>query len=644
MDGDAPAARGSMSGEAPAAPASITVGKLTLTLCDTGDTGYCGTIQRPLDPGGAVAGTLTVGFEFYPRTDSKHARLGTILPQEGGPGYSTTGSGAFYLSLFDALRDRRDVLMIDKRGTGFSDPIDCPALQTGSLALSAVAACAAQLGDTAWYYGTDYAVADIIAVLDALEIDDVDFYGDSYGTFVGQVVAGLYPDRLRSIILDSAYPVRPPDPWFGTDWAAAWSGIDLSCGRSPSCSSLGGTATSRVHEVIDDVRRTPITGKAPDGNGVLRPTTVDTGTLINVIDYAGFGPPIYRDLDAAARAWNESKDSLPLLRLIAEENTPAVYRPIDFSYGLYTDVTCSDYPLLYDMSAPRAVRDRQYASALADARQNRPGLFAPFTVDEGIESQVYITPLDQCLPWRAPPEDLAPGSAGAPLPPSVHFPAVPTLVLSGDLDSITSVIDANNTTAQFPNATHIVVPNLGHVVAESDEIGCTLGIVHRFIQDLAPGNTACVQYVRPVRTVPKFARLAAELAPLTSLRGDATTDAQRQIAAAALETVGDVIARYWVTYFYKDSGLRGGRYTYAPTDVGYDWSLHRVLWTEDVAVSGKVSWNMVDNIITAQITLEQAGKEVGSMDVRWKDSDINAIATVTGVIQGATLKANRIAP
>jgi pimeloyl-ACP methyl ester carboxylesterase len=129
---------------------------------------------------------------------------------------------------------------------------------------------------------------------------------------------------------------------------------------------------------------------------------------------------------------------------------------------------------------PRAARNREYAAALQDAREHRPDLFAPFSVDEGIDSMVYITPLDQCLPWPVPPKNLAPGAPGAPLPPAAHYPAVPTLVLSGDLDSITSVIDANETTDQFPNAVHVVVPNLGHVVADSDEIGCTLGIVHRF--------------------------------------------------------------------------------------------------------------------------------------------------------------------
>src|ERR1700688_249091 len=211
----------SVAGNADAQPQTITVGQLTLMLCNTDYTGYCGSITRAIDPQGVTPGSSTVGFEYSPRSDVSHPRLGTILPQEGGPGYSSTGTRDYYLAIFDALRDRRDVLIVDKRGTGLSSPIDCPALQTGSLALSAVAACAKQLGNTAWFYGTDFAAQDIVAVLDALDIPNVDFYGDSYRTFVGQVLAGLYPEHLRSIVLDSAYPFRPPDPWFATDWAAA---------------------------------------------------------------------------------------------------------------------------------------------------------------------------------------------------------------------------------------------------------------------------------------------------------------------------------------------------------------------------------------------------------------------------------------
>jgi hypothetical protein len=221
---------------------------------------------------------------------------------------------------------------------------------------------------------------------------------------------------------------------------------------------------------------------------------------------------------------------------------------------------------------------------------------------------------------------------------------VPTLVLSGDLDSITSVIDANETTEQFPNAVHVVVPNLGHVVADSDEIGCTLGIVNRFVKNLVPGNTNCVQKVRPVRTVPRFARTAGELAPLKALKGDKTTDAQRRIAAAGLETVGDIVARYYVTFNYVDSGLRGGKMTYDATDTGYDFKLKGYKWTEDIAVSGTVSWDQTSNLITAQVTLKSAGTQVGSLQISWNDADINAMASVTGKIQGAALIAQRIAP
>ena len=625
-------------------PATITVGELTLTLCHPHLNGYCGSIERPIDPRGVTPGKFTIGFEYYPRSDLADPRLGTILPQEGGPGYSSTGTRAYYLEIFDAFRDRRDILIVDKRGTGRSSPVDCPEMQTGSLALSAAGACARQLGDTAWFYGTDFAASDIVAVMDALGIDDVDFYGDSYGTFVGQVLAGLYPHRLRSIILDSAYPVRPPDLWFATDWAAAWSGIDTSCVRSPSCSSLGGTATARMQQFIDIIRKTPISGYAPDANGTLQPTTIDTASLIYLIDYAGFGPPVYRDIDAAARAWLESQDSLPMLRLVAEADTASVDLPSAFSYGLYEAVTCSDYPQLYDMRQTRAVRNQQYAAALQDARQHRPNLFAPFTVDEGIDSQVYITPLNSCLPWSTPPTDLAPGSPGKPLPTSVQFPAVPTLVLSGDLDSITSVIDANNTAEQFPDAVHVVVPNLGHVVTDSDEIGCTLGIVHRFVSNLSPGDTSCVNMVRPVRTVPLFARLSSELAPLEPLKENQANEAHLRIAASGLEAVGDVIARWYINYSNFDRGLRGGTFTYTTSGTGSVFTLADLKWTEDIAVSGTVSWDQVSNIIEAQVTLKKAGTQIGTLQIRWNDADIDAMASVTGKIDGATLIARRIAP
>jgi hypothetical protein len=99
-----------------------------------------------------------------------------------------------------------------------------------------------------------------------------------------------------------------------------------------------------------------------------------------------------------------------------------------------------------------------------------------------------------------------------------------------------------------------------------------------------------------------------------------------------------------VTFNYVDSGLRGGKMTYDATDTGYDFKLKGYKWTEDIAVSGTVSWDQTSNLITAQVTLKTAGTQVGSLQISWNDADINAMASVTGKIQGAALIAQRIAP
>lgn len=65
-------------------------------------------------------------------------------------------------------------------------------------------------------------------------------------------------------------------------------------------------------------------------------------------------------------------------------------------------------------------------------------------------------------------------------------------------------------------------------------------------------------------------------------------------------------ARY-VAFNYVDTGLRGRKFTYAASDTDYDFTLKKGLkWTEDVAVSGTMSWDQTSNIITAQVTLKGA--------------------------------------
>jgi pimeloyl-ACP methyl ester carboxylesterase len=637
---------------AAAPPRKITVGSLTLKYCNSDYDGYCGTLKRPLDPTGGVKGTITIGFEYYPRFDQSTPARGTLLPQEGGPGYSSTGTRDAYLNIFGSLREHRDVIIIDKRGTGTSGAIDCTEIQVGDPSDPAgLKACADQLGPKAYLYGTHLAVDDIAAVLDALRIDEVDFYGDSYGTFVGQTFAAWHPERLRSLILDSAYPVRPPDIWFPTDWSTGRDGLDLVCERSPTCRALRGTATSRIERLLRDVRRRPISGTAPDSDGIPLQVTVDVSMLFLLMTNLGNSPITYRDLDAAARAWFDNHDKLPLLRLAAEYSTPFISDAVDFSYGQYQAVICQEYPLHYDLDDSPAKRRVQYARGIENARQNRPDLFAPFTIDEALASQANFTPLATCLDW---PKPLAAYPQGDPLPARPRFPNVPTLVLSGDLDSVTSPQDATQAAAQFPNVTHLIVPNLTHVTAYfysdvgylpdgGDTTHCVQRVLRRFIAQLSPGDTSCIPNVRPIRTVPKFASTISQLEPVQAVSGNQAGTRDLKIAAGTLETIGDVFSRFLVT-FGIGSGLRGGEFTYTLQPFGYEFDLKRVKWTDDLEVSGTMRWHVDTGGVIAVVRPRQEGKQIGTLTIEWNDVQKNAVATITGTIGTKTVKAKRIAP
>ena len=118
-----------------AAKARLTVGSVTLTRCNDVLSGaYCGQITRRWDPTGRVPGTLPVGFAFLPARDPSTPALGTLSPHEGGPGYSTTGTGIDYAQMYGPLLQHRNLLLVDQRGTGRSQALNCPALQNLKIA------------------------------------------------------------------------------------------------------------------------------------------------------------------------------------------------------------------------------------------------------------------------------------------------------------------------------------------------------------------------------------------------------------------------------------------------------------------------------------------------------------------------------
>jgi pimeloyl-ACP methyl ester carboxylesterase len=586
--------------------------------CGPRDRARCGTVEVPLDRADPAAGTIGIGYERYPRTDPSRPGRETIVAIEGGPGYATTASRGYYLGLFRPMMDRHDLLLVDLRGTGTSEPVDCPLLQHLRLPdydrwVEAVGRCGRQLGDASDLYGTANAADDLADVLDALGIGAIDLYGDSYGTFFSQTFAVRHPDRLRSLVLDAAYPVEGQDPWWRDLSRAAADGMRFVCERDPGCAAIGGDPVRRLERLDRRVARHPITGIAPNADGRFRRITVDPGVLIAVVGGAGYSPSVYRELDAAVRAALDG-DEKPLLRMARE----GVYlgaggAPRYYSQGLANAVTCNDYPQLYDMLAPPSGRDEQYRAAIRALERDDPDAFEPFTVQETINSPVQD--LDSCMRWPVPDRPLPP------LPEPHSYPDVPTLVLVGDLDSVTSPEGAEVVASRFPNSTFVTVRNMVHVAALADRHRCASRIVLRFVRSLDAGDTSCAAEYAEVRAVDAYAVRAAEIEGPSA----------RRAAVIAAETVADVMTRWPSMGGFDGVGLRGGTFEtrgYRPIS----WTLDGVRWVDDVEVSGTATWNRRTGAIRAHVRLAGSGVPAGSLRLAWNDLEPLALAHAHGHI------------
>lgn len=623
--------------------APITVGSLPLSPCGPA---WCGHLTRPFDPAGELPGTIDIAFEFYPQTDAGRTNAGAIVAVEGGPGYPSTGTRSSYLALFAPLRADRHLLLVDNRGTGGSAAVNCPALQHDALYRSAsVAACGTALGASAALYGSALAADDLAALLDALGIARVDLYGDSYGTFFAQAFAGRHPAHLRSVVLDAAYAVVGADPWFPEAAPQARAAFDQACARSAACAAQPGPSMGRIDALLNALRAAPVTGTAPDGEGQPQTATADAKGLAYVMFSNGSGPVVYRELDAAARAWGGG-DIAPLLRLVAENQTSAnsvsvAPRPRSYSAGLFTTVSCADYTQIYRMTDAPAARRAQAASSIAAKKLSTPDLYAPFTFDEFLSMPQDYSVVNLCLPWPVPSAAHPPGQ---PVPPGTVFPAVPVLVLSGDLDSLTPPAQGAQAAALFPGARQVVIRNTFHVTALGDLDHCASDLVRRFVGTLSAGDTSCADAVPAIRLVPAFARLAAQLAPAAATAGNQGTADDLRAVAAALNVAGDALARWWINHDGDGVGLRGGSFRYTQTGAVTQFTLDAMKWTDDVTVSGTLTRDFLGNSVTARLTLTGANGITGRLTARWPDRGSAALAQIEGRIGGRRIAATMVAP
>ncbi len=648
-----------------AAPAQLTVGAETLTLCqETPIVGYCGRMQVPLDRGVYAKPTIGIAFEWYPADDGQDTNpAGTVVPVEGGPGYASIGSvEEGYEPMYGPLLHRWNMLAIDNRGTGSSTPIKCPGLQefSGPTASEtydlAGEECATYLNDH-WHgphdvpihaadlFTTAAGAADMEQILGALEVGPIDLYGDSYGSYFAQVFAARYPAMIRSLTLDSTYGGEAEESLPYTDHDELIRHLDNVCERWSACAeSEHQQAWTTVGELAAQLRAQPISGTATGTNG--QPTTVqmDVLGLVDLLNDAAGDKVIYGELDAAARAALKGYDA-PLLRLYEQRlylDEDYFGEPVkQYSVGLYTDVTCTDYPTLYNLHASPATRRSEYEAVIAGAPANA---FAPFTTAEWADQDQNTNSYSACLDWPTPTENEAPFPHSAPeLPAGMHV-----LVLGGELDIWTPPAEvAEVITFLGGDSRYVEIANATHVVGEADT-PCGDSLVQLFVRSPASLHSldAGCASEPPIHAVGVYAQSLTEQPAALPTEGAPSTQALK-LAAAAVQTAGDGVTRLRNISGARDDGLNGGNIR--ETEAGRQYLLNGDELIPGVAVSGTVRVHRAHGgaegeIVKASLTVSGEGLE-GKLSARWTSAGgATDLAQIRGRIEAERFTATVPAP
>ncbi|MGH8133999.1 MAG: alpha/beta hydrolase [Steroidobacteraceae bacterium] len=397
--------------------------------------GWLSVAENPQDPAGRH---IRLRVARVPAIN-RDRRPDALFILAGGPGMAATAFYAGVAPAFARIHRDRDIVLVDQRGTGGSNPLTCREPEEllyrapDSQISAATARCLASLAVRAnvAYYTTSIAVQDLEQVRAALGYERIDLYGGSYGTRVAQHYLRRFPARVRSVILDGVVPVQlaigPDTP---LDAEGALRAILARCAHDDPC-------RSRFGDPLEDYRRVravlaahpvPVSVSDPQSGAPVRFefSSYHLATVLRLLSYT----PEYAALlplilyDAGARA-----DFAPLAAqfLMASRGYGDT-----LALGMHNSVVCTEDVPFYD---PRSIDRARLAPTFLGTAQ-LDGLAAV------------------CRVW---PRGAIDADFHAPLTSDV-----PALLLSGGDDPVTPPRYAAEAARGFPHGLVVVLAGFGH--------------------------------------------------------------------------------------------------------------------------------------------------------------------------------------
>jgi len=381
----------------------------------------------------------------------------------GGPGQAVIEIFPSIYNTVFRVHEQRDIVLVDQRGTGKSNPLRCLNPEDEALedeeAISLLKDCPQQLDADLRYYTTDIAMQDLDHVRSALGYQSINLYGISYGTRAALVYLKLFPDQVRSIVLDAVV-----DPAFILYQDTAQDGqqaLDLFCGRCKAdevCQATFPNLKSELDAVLQRVEETPVDiAIAHPVTGQPLELTINKTTLTNIVFNTLYVPDLIAMLPLAIHQAYAAENYAPLI-------TQAYLVNAGIYDGMFYAVACTeDAPLI---------------SSEKTDQQSEESLFTG-------NAKIF---LEVCKAWPQ-----------GELPQVVHAPVtsdVPVLMLSGEADPVTPPWHAKQLDQSFTNDIHLIFNAMGHGNSNNQ---CAAKIIDKFIESASIMNleTECVEAVEP---------------------------------------------------------------------------------------------------------------------------------------------------
>ncbi len=433
----------------------------------------CGSVEVPENPDAPGGRRIKVHFAVQPAV-ARDKQPDPVFVFAGGPGQSARAVAGALQPLLAPLNARRDLVYVDQRGTGRSNPLACrPPEGAAPLAesldterqIAQLVDCVARLRrehDLA-QYATWIAMRDVDAVRGALGYARVNLWGASYGTRAALEYLRQFPDRVRAAVLDGMAPSTMQLPAsFAVDGERALAKLIDACAAEAACRARHPDLAASVDRLLaaaaDGIAITvphPLSGQPQEGR-------LDRGTLANLLRAPLYAPTLAAVLPytlAQAAGGNYA----PLVAL-----STAVGGSVqeNFAEGMHFAVICAEDMPRVDAAAAAAAAATRFGSGVLDMYRR----------------------ICREVPVRPPPEDFFAAPAAK----------APVLLLSGGVDPATPPRHAEAAAKALPNARHFVAPNLGHGVSMQ---GCAPELVQRFIRQggFNEIDGACLERLPPPR-------------------------------------------------------------------------------------------------------------------------------------------------